>query len=46
MLSLSLMMPKRVDGVLLLLEWYIAQREINQSLVMGEISTDMLALLI
>ena len=40
------LLPTRVDGVLLLLEWYIAQREINQSLVMGEISTDMLALLI
>lgn len=40
------LLPTRVDGVLLLLEWYIAQREINQSLVMGEITTDVLALLI
>ncbi len=40
------LLQSRVEGVDLLLDWYAAQREINQSLVMGEITTDVLALLI
>ena len=40
------LLQTRVAGVDILLDWYVAQREINQNLVMGEISTDVLVLLI
>ncbi len=40
------LLQSRIEGVLLLLDWYVSQREISQDWVLGEISEDMLPMLL